>query len=265
MRSAGIEPYADIDLQPGQLLRFRVKGDKAGSRNGWAIFHAGAVSAGAFGSWRTGDAHTWRTAAQPNESPADRTARRRLLADMQQQRQADQLQVQASARVRAQRLWQTARPATDAHPYLQAKRVPAYGIRRLRQMLVIPVRDVHGVLQSLQFIGPDGTKRFLSGGQVRGCYFAIGKPERELLLGEGLATCSTLRQATGSAVAVCFNCANLEPVALALRAKFPRLRLVVCADNDAATPGNPGLTHARAAAKAVGGFLAVPKAIGVRA
>jgi putative DNA primase/helicase len=43
-----------------------------------------------------------------------------------------------------------------------------------------------------------------------------------------------------------------------LRDKFPRLRLVLCADNDAHRPGNPGLTHAREAARAVGGFLAVP-------
>ena len=59
-------------------------------------------------------------------------------------------------------------------------------------------------------------------------------------------------------MAVCFHAGNLEPVARALRAKFPRMRLVVCADNDQATPGNPGVTQALAAARAVGGYLAVP-------
>jgi len=43
------------------------------------------------------------------------------------------------------------------------------------------------------------------------------------------------------------------------QAKFPELRLVICADDDRETPGNPGVTHATAAARAVGGFLAVPK------
>ena len=51
----------------------------------------------------------------------------------------------------------------------------------------------------------------------------------------------------------------LKSVARALRGKFPELRLVICADDDRETPGNPGVTHAKAAARAVGGFLAVPK------
>jgi putative DNA primase/helicase len=173
-------------------------------------------------------------------------------------RAAELATVQTYARQRAAKLWATARPATNAHAYLQRKAVHAYGIRQLRDVLVIPARDVHGELHTLQFIDADGGKRFLSGGRILGCYFAIGTPRDTLLLSEGLATGSTLHQATGAAVAVAFNCGNLLPVAKALRGKFPRMRLVVCADNDGHTPGNPGVTHARAAARAVGGFLAVP-------
>ena len=130
-------------------------------------------------------------------------------------------------------------------------------------MLVIPLRDVHGTLHSLQFISADGSKRFLTGGSIEGHYYAIGRPVDSVLLAEGLATGSTIFAATGEAVAICFNCGNLLPVARALRGKFPTLRIVVCADNDSATPGNPGVTHAKAAARAVGGFLAVPKFQGV--
>ncbi len=56
----------------------------------------------------------------------------------------------------------------------------------------------------------------------------------------------------------------LLPVALALRGKFPKLRLIICADNDHQTPGNPGVRHAKAAARAVGGFVAVPQFVEVR-
>ena len=131
--------------------------------------------------------------------------------------------------------------------------------RPLFRSLVIAARDVQGQLHTLQFIGEDGSKRFLTGGRIVGCYFAIGQPAGSLLLCEGLATASTLHQATGQAVAVAFNCGNLMAVARALRSKFPSLRLVVCADNDSQSPGNPGVTHARAAAKAVGGFVAIPQ------
>jgi putative DNA primase/helicase len=261
MRAAGLGPAKDLDLQPdGRLQRYRVEGDKPGSRNGWFVLHGGPPPVGVFGSWKMpGDSHTWHEQSTGQQTPEQRAELQRQVRAMQQARAIEQEAVHAAARDKAARLWATAHPATNAHPYLQAKRVPAYGIRQLRGMLVVPARDAHGQLHTLQFIGPDGSKRFLTGGRIRGCYFAIGKPFHTLMLAEGLATGSTLHQATGEAVAVCFNCGNLEPVARALRDKFPRLRLVICADNDQHTPGNPGLTHATAAARAVGGLVAVPR------
>ena len=171
--------------------------------------------------------------------------------------------MQAEARAKAQNLWSRAKPATNAHPYLERKRINAYGLKQLRDMLLVPARDLDGTLHTLQFISADGTKRFLTGGRIAGCYFAIGRPMESLLVAEGMATAATLYQATGQAVAACFSCGNMEAVAQALRHKFPGLRLVMCADNDANTPGNPGMTKAQAAAKAVGGYLAVPRFKGV--
>lgn len=266
IRAAGLAPVKELVLYgDGKLQRYRVEGDKPGSRNGWAVFYTDPVPAGAFGSWKTGESHTWREATTKPQTPAERAALQRQLKAMHQARAAEQALVHESARQRAARLWAMARPATNAHPYLQRKRVNAYGIRQLRDMLLIPARDANGVLHTLQFISADGTKRFLTGGRIAGCYYGIGKPFDQLLLAEGLSTSSTLRSVTGAAVAVCFNCGNLLPVARALRDKFPRLRLVVCADNDAHTPGNPGLTKAREAARAVDGFLAIPKFKGVAA
>jgi len=79
-----------------------------------------------------------------------------------------------------------------------------------------------------------------------------------LCIVKGYATGASIFETTGCAVAVAFNAGNLLPVARVLRAKFPELRLIVCADDDANTPGNPGLTKAREATRAVGGLLAVP-------
>lgn len=260
MEAAGIVPMRRLELADGELARFRVTGDKPGSANGWAVYHDHPYAAGAFGSWRTGERHTWHdidpalarlTLAQRSEFAA-LAAARRLAHDQALHG------LHSSARDKAARLWATAKPATDAHAYLRAKDVHAYGIRQLRDMLVLPVRDGDGQLHTLQFIGPDGSKRFLTGGRIAGHYYSIGKPRRRLLLGEGYATCATLHEATGEAVAVCFNCGNMEAVARELRMKFPRMVMVLCADDDRNTPGNPGLTHAKAAAKAVGGFLALP-------
>jgi putative DNA primase/helicase len=260
MASAGLRPQKSLELTAdGQIHRFRLAGDKSGSRNGWVVLHNGPLAFGAFGSWKTGEQHAWREAISKPLTPAEREEIQRRTRAIRQAHAMEREAVQAEARAKAQRLWARAKPATNANPYLLRKRVHAYGIRSMRDMLLIPARDVNGTLHTLQFISADGTKRFLTGGRIAGCYYAIGRPKDTLLIAEGMATASTLYMATGHAVAACFSCGNMEAVARALRGKFPRLRLIVCADNDRHTPGNPGVTHAIAAAKAVGGFLAVPR------
>ena len=263
MRAAGLAPHKDIELIPdGRIHRYRVQGDKPGSTNGFYVLHDSPVPCGAFGSWKTGETHTWRVASRATQTPAERAELQRQLVAMRAARDAERDKVQAEARARAAKLWERARPATNAHPYLQRKNVGAYGLRQLRELLLIPARDAHGVLHTLQFIGADGAKRFLSGGKIAGCYCPIGRPLDSLLVCEGLATGSTLYAATGRAVAVAFSAVNLQPVASALRAKFPELKLIIVADNDP-TPGNPGVTHATQAARAVGGLVAVPRFEGV--
>jgi putative DNA primase/helicase len=263
MHAAGQAPHKDIELIPdGRIHRYRVQGDKAGSLNGWYVLYGDRILGGAFGSWRTGASHTFSEARHKPQNPAEHAELQRQIKAMQQARDAERVVVQATARERAAKLWLRARPATNQHPYLLRKGVGAYGIRQLRELLLIPARDGNGQLQTLQFIGADGAKRFLSGGRIVGCYCPIGRPLDSLLICEGYATGCSLYAATGRAVAVCFSAGNLQPVARALRVKFPAMKLIVCADNDL-TPGNPGVTHATQAARAVGGFLAVPRFEGV--
>ncbi len=260
MAAHGLAPHKHLDIQPnGKIQRYRAIGDKSGARNGWVVLHDGPQPFGAFGSWKTGESHTWRAEFTKPPTAAERAEIQKRTAAMRQAHAVERSIVQAEARAKAQRLWSRAKPATNSHPYLERKRINAYGLRQLRDMLLVPARDLDGTLQTLQFISADGTKRFLTGGRIAGCYFAIGRPENSLLVAEGMATASTLYQATGRAVAACFSCGNMEAVARALRSKFPKMKLILCADDDFLTPGNPGLTKARAAARAVSGFLAVPK------
>lgn len=163
----------------------------------------------------------------------------------------------AEAREKAAAIWRSAQAATRDHPYLTRKGVKAHGVRLHNGALVIPMRD-GSKLHSQQFIAEDGDKRFLTGGCVQGCYFSIGKPDNVLCIAEGFATAASIHEATGHAIAVVFTAGNLLAVAKAVRAKFPGLRLIVCADDDYRTEGNPGLRKATEAARAVGALLAVP-------
>jgi putative DNA primase/helicase len=129
----------------------------------------------------------------------------------------------------------------------------------------VPARDVPGTLWSLQTIAADGRKLWIPKSRTAGCYFAIGhlQPGARLLVCEGFATGATLHEATGDAVAVAFTAGNLLRVAQALREKYPEAALTIAADDDHATKGNPGLTLATKAARAVGALLAVPDFTGL--
>lgn len=151
-------------------------------------------------------------------------------------------------------------------PYVNRKKIGSlYGARLRGDVLVIPVCDSDGIFTSLQFIQTDGQKRFLTGGVVTGSYHVIGVLTADtILLAEGFATAASLHEATALPVVVAFNAGNLEPVALAIRARFPKVRIIVCGDDDHWTedskgkPHNVGRIKAVAAAQAVAGIVVLP-------
>jgi putative DNA primase/helicase len=240
----------------GKLHRFASNGKRSDDA-GWYVLHADGIPAGAFGDWRGGLSETWRAEIGRRLSPSEEAAYRRRVDAMRREREAEEAKRKSEARETAAAIWRAAWPAPDDHPYLIKKGIKCHGLRVHDGALVIPMR--HGAeLHSLQFIGADGDKRFLATGRVSGCYFPIGKPNGTLCIAEGYATGASIHEATRCAVAVAFNAGNLLPAARALRGEFPDLRLIVCADDDAKTPGNPGLTKAREAALAVGALLAIP-------
>ena len=258
MDAAGLPSPASI-LADGTLHRFQVGGDRPRTENGWYVLHGDDPPAGAFGCWKRGISETWSGKPDQSLSPAEKAAYRAKMEAARAERERLQVKIQAEARKRAGEIWKAAEPAPADHSYLAKKGIEPNGVRVSRGSLVVPLRDTAGRLQGLQFIDQGGGKKYLTGTRKTGAYFALGgKPAGVLYLCEGFATGASVHQATGGAVAVAFDAGNLRPVAEALRKKFPGLRIVLCADNDQWTEGNPGATKAREAAEAVGGLLALP-------
>lgn len=255
--AAGLAP-PDTIHPDGKLHRFSASG-KRGDDTGWYVLHLDGVPAGVFGCWRQGITETWCDKADSAMTPMEREAHRQRIKAMQAQREAEQVARQREAAAEAARRWQDAKTCAG-HPYLSGKGVQAHGARSdAAGGLLIPMRDTEGTLHSLQTITTDGEKRFLPGGRVKGCYHAIGKPkDNKVILCEGFATGASAHEATGEAVAIAYNAGNLKPVAVALREKYPSLKIIVAADDDYRTEGNPGITKATEAAQAVGGCVAVP-------
>ena len=201
--------------------------------------------------------------APANRDVAQETAERQRIARERERRQqqADLAQHQrwSGAKKSANRWWHESHPADPKHPYLMRKQVKPHGLRQRGNELLVPL--YHSLqLVNLQRIAPDGSKRFLAGGRVKGSYSPLGGigENQTLYICEGWATGATLREATGSAVACAMNAGNLLEVALQLKHRYPAARLVIAGDDDRQTLGNPGRTAANAAALAVDAEVVFP-------
>ena len=172
---------------------------------------------------------------------------------------------------RAKSLWATYRYATEENAYLRRKGVLPLGDMRqdVDGRLVLPLLNAEGETVSLQFIGADGEKRFLPGGEKKGCFFPVpakdGGKSGPLLIGEGAATVLSCCMATGYAGLVAFDAGNLLPVAELARQKYPGREIIICGDNDCTEKDgkprpeekNTGVLCGRKAAEATGARLAV--------
>jgi len=127
-------------------------------------------------------------------------------------------------------------------------------------MIVLPLFDKSGALQSIQSINHLGTKMFPKFGRKSGCYSLIGdmKGAAVIAVAEGFATAASVHAATGWPTAVAYDGGNISKVCAALVELHPDMQLLVAGDDDPRKPGNPGRTAAVNAAEQYGGIVALP-------
>ena len=260
-------------LQTGRLTRCKVEGDR--ERRGWYMLHELALSSGdvvlvgSYGVWRGNENNTQRIDLQKRElSKEQRESLRKRLAEDRRRAERERKAAGARAAARAAKVWSKCLPTGDSE-YLGRKGVGGHGVRYSPSgAMVIPMLDLAGTIHGLQIIRGKSLaqsarrpeKEFWPAGLVKkGHFHLIGTPTNIVLVGEGYATCATLHEATGFPVAVAYDAGNLAPVASALHKRYPLARILVCADDDAFTPGNPGVTAASAAALESAGAMIVPR------
>jgi putative DNA primase/helicase len=258
--ASGIPTPPDTIVADGQLHHFRsdVEHD---DKKGWYIIHSdGLFPAGAFGCFRRDIRKTWNLKDKTRKYTAEELAdHKRRMAELAKQSKIKKEETEATASVRATNILSYAKEAAADNGYLVKKAVGSYGLFASRDgRLIVPIRDVNGALHSLQYIAADGDKQFLAGGRKKGCFDLIGESSSVFVIAEGYATAASIHEATGHAVVVAFDAGNLLPVATALREKNPFAAIIICADDDVDVEGNPGLTKAKEAARAIGASLAIP-------
>ena len=233
-------------LEVGRLVRCRVEGSR--ERRGWYTLHelttesGDVLIVGSYGVWRGNDHHPQKIELRKRElSPDQRDALKRRLAE--DRRRAEQARAREAERAAAMaaKAWSRLLPDGDSD-YLTRKGVQGFGLRYTRNgSAVVPLLDTAGAIHGLQFLrtreqareGRRPEKEFWPAGLTkRGHFHLIGSPSWIVLVAEGYATAATLHMATGYPVAVAFDAGNLAPVAEALRKRYPRVRILVCADDD---------------------------------
>jgi len=246
----GIDPPDQIIID-SEIHRF------GKDKSCWYIFFQDGICAGTFGDWRTGETHNWCEKLEREITQEEKEANQIRIEQAKIKRDAEKAIAQEEAKQKANKIWESSVAVTD-HPYLTTKRISAHGIRASRDSLVIPLYNNSGEICSLQFIDKEGNKRFLSNGQVKDCYYRIGKANGNICIAEGFATAATIHQATGYAVIVAFNAGKLLDCAKFIRDRLPSANIIICADVD---QNGIGIEKATLAAEAIDGIVVYPEGL----
>lgn len=248
----------DALIADGKIHRFHVAGDSPRSRNGWYSLDGSSPQWGIFGSWRTQASHHWQASSIHLLTKSERHRHKERLKKSQLQQERNRQQAWSLAQERALSIWNSAILAPVDHPYLLSKNIKSYHLKCHKGSVLVPLYHSN-CLVSLQFIDSRGFKRFMKGGRTKGCYSPLGEASETIYICEGWATACTIFEKTRMYTVAAMTASNLGAVALAVRSNHHSSKIVIAADNDRFTPGNPGLTKAKEAARAVGGHVMYPK------
>ncbi|HUX74562.1 MAG TPA: AAA family ATPase [Steroidobacteraceae bacterium] len=252
------------------------------ARDVWKSIRAnGKVTAGTL--FHEARANGWRDVGASRKPTLEEIADgQRVAAERAAKDEADIACQRAETNAKAAAILKAATAANPDQPYLVRKAVaPVSTMREIDadaaatilgyapksggkvlsgRLLVVPVKQGDR-LSTLELIDGDGLKAALVGrGTKGGGYWATERlPECDglsLLIGEGVATVLSAREATGYPGIAALSAGNLPAVAKAIRARYPSAKIVILADLMKAT-GEPD-RHARETAQIVGGLLAIP-------
>ncbi len=170
-------------------------------------------------------------------------------------------------------LWRNAQPC-ESHPFLDENRIsPFTGVRVHESSLVIPLYSLKGGIANLMLVDAKCRISYLVGGlEAETTFFIVGTTAdlnrtNTLYFCEGWANAWTIHDASGSPVVGPLPWrSDLLTVAKWFAGRYPKARLVICADNErwsyfdrrGRLVRNLGLDWAKSAAKCVGGSLVIP-------
>lgn len=246
----------------------------------WQSSKGSVFMVGAYGIWRgTHDGYTKvempgkdaRFELTPEDRMAMADAARAAKNAMDEKRKEEAKRASQWARS----VWSMGEVCTD-HEYLTRKGIKPHGVRILKSIeglqldgldesshwcltqavggLMVGMHDGDGNIVGIQFIYGSGHPRAKARGkefwprgmQMGGSFGLIGGLPRSgiVLLTEGFATAASAHEATGLPTAYAFSANNLTKAAKDIRKTAKKIKILVLADDDYLTAGNPGVAAA---------------------
>jgi putative DNA primase/helicase len=241
-------------ITDGKIHRFASGGK--GDQDCWYVFHG---MAGAFGDWSKDIQEKWNL-KNDSLSYQDRENLRQHIEKAQKASDEEIRDKHEGTALIALARWRKFSKVGQS-PYLERKKVEAFGVSFQGDLLMVPLRDIAGKLWSFQSIAPDSTKRFLVGGRKKGCFHHIGTFEegKPVYVAEGYATGASVYMVTRQTTVVAFDAGNLDPVIDALKRKYPQTPIIIAGDDDIWKDHNKGREKAEQAAHKYGCSFVLPK------
>ena len=280
LQAAGLVIPPRDGLRIGTTAPIRVfTNDSPREKRGWYWLREWSPSAdrllivGSYGIWRGNEKNAQKIALPKDDAdritPEQAALLKRALAEQAKAAELQRAKLAAAGAERARKMW--ARLNSEGHsPYLASKGVIGYGLKYTENgTAVVPMVDTTGRIHGLQFLRtkamaekasrphkPVHAKEFWPSypGVMQGHFHLIGhEPHWIVLIAEGEATAESLHAATGYPTVAAFNAGNLRPVAEAIRKRWKLVKILICADDDCWSAGNPGVSAASTAALSVKG------------
>jgi putative DNA primase/helicase len=252
-------------LVTGEINRFPAKCKGASNRSGWCIpFPNGG---GVLGDYTTGEKLYWFPEGGGSQIKVSHEQEQR---DKEkwcvERRRREVCRVQNSKQI-AMEYWARTVELKPSHPYLARKGLTehfahqTFNARADSEFIVIPLANFDGELQAIHRIGvaEKNNKRNLKGSVTKNTCCVIGNETTQVFcVCEGWATAISIHLSTGCQVFFGAALHSLMEITQMIRKRWPRKTIVVCADNDERTQGNPGFTVAKKVADQCGVSLAIP-------
>lgn len=264
MYDSGVYYKGNI-IADSQIHRFSLS-DKKYDKAGWYVFTG---EYGAFGVFGKIEKIGWSSANNHQLTKEERQELSRQIKASQIAREKELAIIHNQTAIKANKIWDNLKTNITSD-YLSSKLVKPYGLRFGDDFTAVPVCDLNNKLWGLQYIYDSGkeppylegrNKTFLKRGKKKGCCHILGNIDRAsyIYLCEGYATGASIYEATNNTTVVSFDVYNLEPVIIAIKERYPKIDIIIAADNDQWKDNNIGREKAEELSKKYGCLIKLPE------